>query len=456
MPFGKFLVKIPEFLGLKGATDSTPIGNVGDSLKVHTTNSGSSEVKIKGDTDNTLIGNVGDSLKTIWDFPTEHVDTFARLKVSNAKPIFEGTHRFGDCPCRWQVDTSNGGTSTKVSNEPSMQMTVTGTNGSEVIRQTRRYMRYSPGKSQLFLFTGNLKGGKSGIRKRVGLFDSENGIYFELDGTTLNAVIRSNVSGSVVETKIPQSSWNIDKLNGLGNSGITLDTSKQLIYSISYQWLGAGFVQFGFFIGADFVPCHREFHSNILTTPYSYTGELPIRCEIKNISSGSGDSMKVTCFAVDSEGGSDETGAVRTVDAEVDPVYVDKDKYYPMIALRVNPAYRGIIKPLTYVLLTETDSDPIHYEVIYAGTVNASWTNVGIIGQYAIGEDITSFSGGYEPESGYIPGDSESQRQDNIASVSGIDLAVELDGSPTTWLLKAKASNGSNYIYPQAFFREYL
>ncbi len=52
---------------IKGGTDDTKIGNVGDSLKVEATFNATS-LKIKGDTDDTLIGNVGDRLKVDADF----------------------------------------------------------------------------------------------------------------------------------------------------------------------------------------------------------------------------------------------------------------------------------------------------------------------------------------------------------------------------------------------------
>ena len=46
-------------------------------------------------------------------------------------------------------------------------------------------------------------------------------------------------------TKVPQSAWNIDKMDGTGPSGYVLDIAKMQMTYIDYSWYGAGTIRFG-------------------------------------------------------------------------------------------------------------------------------------------------------------------------------------------------------------------
>ena len=70
---------------------------------------------------------------------------------------------------------------------------------------------------------------QDGLRQRVGYFGDKNGFYLEQLGTDIAFVERSLVSGSVTNTPVVQSSWNGDKLDGTGASGLTLDLTKEII-----------------------------------------------------------------------------------------------------------------------------------------------------------------------------------------------------------------------------------
>ena len=138
-----------------------------------------------------------------------------------------------------------------------IDMTVSA-NGASVIRETKCVFQYQPGKSLLIFNTFSFATLTSGLRQRVGYYGARNGVYFEADGTTLNLVIRKDITGTVDDTteKIPQSSWNGDRLNGLGGvnntSGINLNTSIAQIFWTDVEWLGVGSVRCGFVIDGKF------------------------------------------------------------------------------------------------------------------------------------------------------------------------------------------------------------
>jgi hypothetical protein len=189
-----------------------------------------------------------------------------------------------------------------------------------------------------------------GAINRLGLFDDQNGVFFEFDGQQLYAVRRTStyqlpgrytvtagsdqvtrtsvtfptasltqlvpndfvvIRGSsyrvlgitddntftispsyrgatasmvqitrTVDTKIPQSSWNIDKMDGTGTSGYNIDLSKMQMFYIDYTWYGAGAIRWGFrATDGQVTYCHRLANNNINAEAYMRSGNLPARYE---------------------------------------------------------------------------------------------------------------------------------------------------------------------------------
>jgi hypothetical protein len=106
-------------------------------------------------------------------------------------------------------------------------------------------MPYQPGKSLLILATFCMNAAKTNLRQRVGYFDDNNGIFLEQNGTSVPAfTIRTNTSGTPSDTNtVLQSSWNGDKLDGTGPSGITLNLARVQIMWTDIEWLGVGNVR---------------------------------------------------------------------------------------------------------------------------------------------------------------------------------------------------------------------
>ena len=189
-----------------------------------------------------------------------------------------------------------------------------------------------------------------GCSNRLGVFDSQNGIFFEFDGQTLSAVRRSStfqlagkvtvtsgintvtqtnatfptafakqlnigdfvvlrgqsyrvvdiasdtsltispsyrgasaeyvIMSETIDTKYPQSSWNIDKCDGTGPSGYNIDLTKMQMFYMDYSWYGAGFIRWGF-RGPDgnVFYCHKVINNNVNTEAYMRSGNLPARYE---------------------------------------------------------------------------------------------------------------------------------------------------------------------------------
>jgi len=191
-----------------------------------------------------------------------------------------------------------------------------------------------------------------GASNRVGMFDNQNGFYFEFDGQTIYAVKRSStfqISGNIavnsgtqtivgtntkfsqqlvpgdyvvirgksylvqqvnsdaamtiypeyrgssnstntvvsktINLRYPQSSWNIDKMDGTGASLMNLDLTKMQMFYADYTWYGAGAIRFGFKNNrGEVVYCHRIPNNNINTEAYMRSGNLVARYEVNHFS----------------------------------------------------------------------------------------------------------------------------------------------------------------------------
>jgi hypothetical protein len=203
----------------------------------------------------------------------------------------------------------------------------------------------APGGSNLYVTAIGWKGAVV----RAGLYDNQNGFFFEYDGNQLFACRRDSIKellGTVTATqnsnvitgsntrfreqlvvgdqivikgqtheidaiasdtsltvnpafqgptkvgakylktqnyRVPQSQWNMDKMNGTGPTGYNLDISKMQMAYIDYTWYGAGFIRFGFrAVNGEIIYCHKMPNNNVNTQAYMRSGNLPGRFESAN------------------------------------------------------------------------------------------------------------------------------------------------------------------------------
>jgi hypothetical protein len=289
----------------------------------------------------------------------QNLDAFYRLRISNPQTIFDSKQVADNGVLFWDdAEISGGGTSsTHSANRASTTIAVSNLTAGVRVRQTFRRFNYQPGKSQLINTTFVMGTAATGITRRVGLFDANDGLFLQQTSAGVAVVIRSFVTGAAVDTVIPQASWNIDKLNGTGTSGITLDFTKAQIFFFDFEWLGVGTVRFGFFI--DGVPyyCHAVHNANSITSVYMSTPNLPLRYEIQNDGTGPAATFEHICSAVMSEGGQEQTGLIRGINRAATPLVTNNDtNIYPLIAMRLRSGYFGSsVKPVDFsVICTST------------------------------------------------------------------------------------------------------
>ena len=241
------------------------------------------------------------------DFIDGNKDAFGRLRVTEPYTLNDYNFTKSIDP-QFLANTANGGTITINTATASANLSTNNATNAVAIHQSKMYHHYMPGKSQLLLASFNLHGNTANVTKRVGYFDSNNGVYLEQTGDgTLNWVIRSSLNGSG-ERRIPQSQWNTDTCDGNGKSGFNLNADATQLIFIDLQWLGVGVVRCGFSHHGDHVIAHEFANSNDLPDVYMQTATLPVRYEIRNTGVTTGANLKQICATVQSEGGYVEAG----------------------------------------------------------------------------------------------------------------------------------------------------
>lgn len=233
---------------------------------------------------------------------TGSIDAFSRLRVSQTANLFDAQLTYNLAPLMFeQITNGTGATIAHDATNRMALMTFSSTaTGGKAYMQSYEYIPYQPGRSQLAFITFNMIETKANTLKFAGLSDGVNGIEFQLNGTTKQFTIYSSTTAGT-ET-VTQSNWNLDKLDGTGVSGLTLDITKTQILVIDLQALYVGRVRVGFDI--DGIPyfVHQFVHANSIAYPYLAYASLPVRCGMTCTGTVS-TTMNFICSSVASEGG---------------------------------------------------------------------------------------------------------------------------------------------------------
>lgn len=331
------------------------------------------------------------------------IDGFGRIRSSEPFVLSGGSQVLDSNTTIYTSSTTGGGSVTYVTNESTTNLIVGTASGDTAIRQTKQYIPYQTGRSKLVLISGVMGALKTNVRQRIGHFDTNNGLFFEQDGTNLKVVSRSFVTGTAVDTAVNQSSWNIDPLDGTGPSGITLDTSKVQIFTIDFEWLGAGRARMGFIIDGVFVYCHEFLSANVISTVWATTPALPIRWEISNTSTtASSTTLKQICHTVMSEGGFNPRGIVIAENSGTTGISATSNT--PIFALRLKSGYsRATVIPQIAEFMVTNNSNAV-FDVYIGGTLTGGAWNAttGNATEYNITATSFTTTGGKKLATAFI------------------------------------------------------
>lgn len=303
-------------------------------------------------------------------------------------------------------EITNNGTCTHNANARDVTLALSDANNGSYAKMQSYPVPYTPGNSQLVELTGVLN-------------------LANIAGGTLEVFLRSNTTGSVVETTVPQSEW----LAFTDASGFRTDRTH--IFMMDFQSLKVGRVRFSIVQhGIPHLVTHLD-HDNRIQTGYwqlangcafwhlrtaggitymeiGYGNENNAIGFRYKVTANASATMKAICATVKSEGGQhlwDLGGLPRAADNNSTGITVSST-LVPIISIRPKTTFNSkqnliLALPKSFTITT---SQPIHYHLIHDGTpATAVWADVDTndsMMEYDVSS--TSLTGGHKVASGYI------------------------------------------------------
>ena len=333
----------------------------------------------------------------------------SRLKTSPYQTVFFNTFQYGLETDVWDTSTTGTASATHNPNASNVIMSVGSNVGDKVIRQTRTVMRYIPGRASQCSFGIRLETPVTGVRRRFGVFNEEDGVFFE-DGGDGNyyCVIRSKASGTVVERRVAREDWNGDKLDGTGPSQITASPTTQQLINIDYEWYGAGQVIFSFVIDGETHVIHKFNNANIIDAVWCATPFVPIRVELENFGGAAGTHyIYQGSNSLIQEGEPEKLGnLVSRSNAITGTTLTNANTFYPVISIRLkSTALQGVVL-LRSLQVATNDNTNVFWRLVENPTLTgANWQNpsdTNIFTQYDI--SATAYTGGTNLLGGFTIG----------------------------------------------------
>lgn len=221
---------------------------------------------------------------------------FGEIRMAELTPIVQISFPYNINPNIVTVGTTSGGYAT--ANNSLIELGVT-TSNSECSVRTTRIAKYYPGQGILFRGAGLFDTGTTGCEQYIGWGDQEDGFYVGYNGPNFG-IMRLRDS---IEYWTYQEDFNIDKLDGTGLSGFTINPQCGNIYQIQVQWLGFGTITFSTEKEDGFLfPFHQIKYPNSNTETSIRNPALPIRYYIKNTTNSSTKKLKMGSATVMNEG----------------------------------------------------------------------------------------------------------------------------------------------------------
>lgn len=362
-------------------------------------------------------------------------DAFGRLRTSSPSSLFDAQLTYDLQPLLFEQKTN--GTGATVAHDATNRMALmtfasTPTGGLSYM-QSYEHFRYRAGHSQLAYITFIMGAGVTNVLKFAGYSDGSNGIEFQLNGTTKQFTLYSD-TGKGDET-VAQSSWNVDKLDGTGSSGLTLDTSKVQILVIDFQALYAGRVRVGFDIQGAFIVAHEFKHANVIAFPYIQTANLPVRCGMSCTGTVSA-TMNFLCCTVQSENGTSvQEGFSFTQDTGA--ITAASGARTHALSIQPKTTFNSITNRTRFILenvaLLVTGANPVHWELCLGDVITGTTTFNDVNTTYSATQYNTAGTTSGTPAiilaCGFVPASNQLKGAERLSAELKFPITLDIAGA---------------------------
>jgi hypothetical protein len=355
-------------------------------------------------------------------------DMFGRTKVSEAFTIFDSTHRYQDNG-EYSDRTTTGGTATFVPLESTVYLNTTTASGSEVTRESRKVFPYQAGKSLQVMMTFVFEPAKTNLRQRAGHFTERNGYFLEYTTEGLFLVRRSNASGTITDYKVHQSEWNVDKLDGMGDSDVVIDPTRAQILYIEHQWYGVGSTRVGFVVDGYFITVHQFNTVNYATASQMNSGAKPVRYEITNTgATASASSFKQIASSVILNGGA-LTGTDIWTAVRQDEVV--GEEFFPLVSIRMKEGRTGAIIIPEMLNIFPLTNDDFEWALFRDPTItDGTWITSATKGNVEYNITSSTMTGGRIMIEGFFGGSNQNSIPINYGEITNFNLQLGRSNAP--------------------------
>lgn len=295
---------------------------------------------------------------------------FGQQRVAFRRPLLSSALIHDELPNVWQ-NTAIGGApaATYDSAVAAVKLGVDAIQNHEHVRQTYRSWNYRAGQGQIIQMTAMGLTPVAGVRKQLGYARTEgatpaarleDGIYFEINGTTDVAFGIASTTGAGSQ-RVAAASWNLDRFGlaaGLNPSGVQIDLTRGQILFWDLQWLGQGTVLCGFLVDRELYYAHAFHNANARDRTYMRSASLPAFYRVWNETGksaanddvgGAAPSLYAACADISREGSADAIQQVTTASrlgadgAWADPFAtstITNTEYRSIVAVRMRASHR--------------------------------------------------------------------------------------------------------------------
>jgi hypothetical protein len=257
-----------------------------------------------------------------------------------------------------------------------------------VKRETAKVIPYVPGKEQFATMACRFDIPVAGITRRIGMFNDENGVFFEDDGTGDYFLVVKKNGVETVRVGRNAGEWNGDDLTGTGRSQIVANPVAQQLLGIEYEWYGSGQVKFGYVIDGEFHVIHTVNNANSTVGTWTRTPFLPLRQELfaDGTYSGPPQYFYLSSSSVIAEGGVEDIGTIHNAENGLDfvtstpNVIIDTTTnnltlakvFYPLVSIRLKDISLSAAVKIMETQVSSVDNTNLYFLMVRNATLTGA------------------------------------------------------------------------------------